>query len=148
MRTYSLRPKEVSRSWYLLDASDTSLGRTATTIASLLLGKHKPAQSPHIDNGDFVIVINSDRLKITGEKMLNKLYRRHSGHPGSLRQKNLKDLLTKDSTLIVRSAVRGMLPDNKLRQSRLARLKIYPNSEHPHSGQNPQPLKPAEKDKR
>jgi large subunit ribosomal protein L13 len=148
MRTYSLKTKEIKRQWHLLDAKDAPLGRLATAVASLLLGKQKPRQTPHIDNGDYVIVINSDNLKVTGKKTLDKIYRRHSGYPGGLHQKQLRDVVAKDSTVIIRRAVRGMLPDNKLRQSRLARLKIYPDAEHPHSGQNPQSFKAVGNDSR
>lgn len=140
MRTYSLKLKEVKRQWYVLDAASVPLGRIATEAASLLLGKKKPGQSPHIDGGDYVIVINSDNLVVTGKKTLDKLYHRHSGYPGGIYEKQLKEMLAKDSTDIIRRAVRGMLPDNKLRRGRLARLKVYPSTEHPHSGQSPQIL--------
>lgn len=140
MKTYSLKPKDVTRKWYLLDASDTPLGRLATNAASLLLGKHKAGQSPHIDGGDYVVVINSNDLVVTGNKTLGKIYSRHSGYPGGLRQKTLKDLSAENSTEVIRRAVRGMLPVNKLRKNRLNRLKIYPDSEHKHEGQNPEPI--------
>jgi large subunit ribosomal protein L13 len=124
----------------LIDAAEAPLGRLATEAASLLLGKHKTSKTPHIDGGDYVVVINSDQLVVSGKKTLDKLYSRHSGYPGGLRQKPLKDLLAQNSTIIITHAVRGMLPDNKLRQDRLNRLKVYPASEHPHAGQNPQQL--------
>src|SRR3990167_2524405 len=115
MKTYSLKPQEISRKWYVLDASEAPLGRLATTAASLLLSKQKPAQTAHIDSGDYVVVINSDQLVVTGNKTLGKIYSRHSGYPGGLRQKPLKDVAAEDSTQIIKHAVRGMLPDNKLR---------------------------------
>ena len=140
MKTFSLKPKEVIRKWYLVDASEHSMGRIATTAASLLLGKHKAGLTPHVDGGDYVVVINSDKLIITGNKSLGKIYSRHSGYPGGLRQKNLKDMIAKNSPAVIRQAVRGMLPDNRLRQDRLNRLKIYPSNEHPHEGQSPEPV--------
>ncbi|MEX0881781.1 MAG: 50S ribosomal protein L13 [Candidatus Saccharimonadales bacterium] len=145
MRTFSLIPKLIARKWHLIDASEAPMGRVATTAASLLIGKHKVTQSAHLDSGDFVIVINSDKLVITGNKTLGKLYRRHSGYPGGLREKSLKDLAAENSAKIIWQAVRGMLPDNKLRKSRLGRLKIYPGSEHPHAGQNPEPVSMSER---
>ncbi|MBI2007914.1 50S ribosomal protein L13 [Candidatus Saccharibacteria bacterium] len=145
MRTFSLKPKLIARKWHLIDASKAPMGRVATVAASLLIGKHKATQSAHLDSGDFVIVINSDNLVITGNKTLGKLYRRHSGYPGGLREKSLKDLAARNSEKIIWQAVRGMLPDNKLRKSRLGRLKIYPDSEHPHAGQNPEPVSISER---
>lgn len=132
----------------MIDASGIPMGRVATTVASLLIGKHKAAQTPHMDSGDFVVVINSDKLLITGNKTLGKLYSRHSGYPGGLRQKNLKDLMAGNSAEIIKHAVRGMLPDNKLRRSRLNRLKVYPGSEHPHEGQAPEPMSVKERGKK
>ncbi len=148
MKTFSLKPKLISRKWHLIDASEASMGRVATTTASLLIGKHKATQSAHLDSGDFVIVINSDKLVITGNKTLGKLYRRHSGYPGGLREKSLKDLAAENSQKIIWQAVRGMLPDNKLRKTRLNRLKIYPGSGHPHAGQNPEPVSMSERGKK
>ena len=135
MKTFSPKPQSVVREWHIIDASEYPLGRVSTKTASLLLGKHKPAQSPHVDGGDHVVIINSDNVRVTGNKEQDKLYRRHSGYPGGLREKSLKDIASQDSTRIIYKAVRGMLPDNKLRKGRLARLKIYAGSEHPHGGQ-------------
>jgi large subunit ribosomal protein L13 len=140
MKTFSLKTKDVTRQWYLIDAAEAPLGRLATVVAGLLLGKHKTSKTQHIDGGDYVIVINSDKLMVSGKKTLDKLYSRHSGYPGGLRQKPLKDLLAQNSTAIIKHAVRGMMPDNKLRHSRLNRLKVYATDEHPHAGQNPEQL--------
>ncbi|HEY5549676.1 MAG TPA: 50S ribosomal protein L13 [Candidatus Saccharimonadales bacterium] len=138
MKTFSLKAKDITRKWYLIDASEAPMGRVSVAAASLLLGKHKATRTSHVDSGDYVVVTNSDKLVITGNKSLGKLYSRHSGYPGGLRQKPLKDLLSQNSVEIIRQAVRGMLPDNKLRKGRLNRLKIYPGSEHPHEGQGPE----------
>lgn len=138
MKTFSLKSKGITRKWYLIDAAEAPMGRIATKVAGLLIGKHKATQTPHMDGGDFIVVINSDKLLVTGNKTLDKLYSRHSGYPGGLRQKPLKDLMTENSAEIIKHAVRGMLPDNKLRKGRLNRLKIYPDSEHPHEGQSPE----------
>ena len=145
MKTYSIKPKEINRKWYLIDASKLPLGRLATTTAGLLIGKGKTSQTPHIDGGHFVVITNSDNLVITGNKTLGKIYYRHSGYPGGLRQKSLKDVAAEDSPQIIRHAVRGMLPDNKLRKGRLERLKIYPGNEHPHTGQSPEPFSSTER---
>jgi large subunit ribosomal protein L13 len=137
MKTFSQQPQAVSRQWHIMDASDAPLGRVATKSASLLIGKHKPQLSPHVDGGDYVVIINSDKLRVTGNKSEDKLYRHHSGYPGGLKETPLKDLSTQDSTKIIRHAVRGMLPFNKLQKGRLDRLKIYTGGEHPHGGQVP-----------
>jgi large subunit ribosomal protein L13 len=134
MKTYSPKPQAVSRQWHVLDASDASMGRIATKSAGLLIGKHKPQLAPHVDGGDYVVIINSDKLRVTGNKAQDKMYRHHSGYPGGLKETPLKDLSKQDSTQIIRHAVRGMLPVNKLRSGRLDRLKIYTGSEHPHGG--------------
>jgi large subunit ribosomal protein L13 len=130
----------MNRKWYLIDASTMPLGRLATTIAGLLIGKHKVNQAPHIDSGDYVVVINSDKLQVTGNKLKGKLYYSHSGYPGGIHQKSLGDILKRNSAEIIKHAVRGMLPDNKLRRARLSRLKVYRDDQHPHTAQNPQPL--------
>lgn len=140
MKTYSAKPSEVTRKWYVIDASDTTLGRVATQAASLLIGKGKPMVTSHIDCGDFVIVINTDKLVVTGAKMTDKMYYRHSGYPGGLTETQLKDVIIKDSTRAIYDAVRGMLPVNKLRDGRLARLKLYAGAEHNHAAQKPETL--------
>jgi len=140
MKTYSQKPAQVQRSWFLLDASEAPLGRIATKVAKLLLGKEKPAITSHVDGGDYVIIINANNLVLTGEKDKKKIYYRHSGFPGGLYARSLKEQHEKDPAKIIYKAVRGMLPDNKLRRQRLARLKIYPDMTHEHSAQKPQQL--------
>lgn len=140
MNTYSAKPSDVTRKWYVVDASETTLGRVATQVATLLTGKGKPMFTSHIDCGDFVVVINADKLQVTGAKMTDKMYYNHSGYPGGLRERQLKDVVEKDSTEVIRQAVRGMLPGNKLRDGRLARLKIYGGAEHNHAAQKPEVL--------
>ena len=140
MNTYSAKPSDVTRKWYVVDASETTLGRVATHVATLLTGKGKPMFTSHIDCGDFVVVINADKLQVTGAKMTDKMYYNHSGYPGGLRERQLKDVVEKDSTEVILQAVRGMLPGNKLRDGRLARLKIYGGAEHNHAAQKPEVL--------
>ncbi len=137
-KTYSVKPSEVKRSWHLIDASEASLGRVSAACAILLLGKEKPYYSHHIDCGDYVIVVNADSLKVTGNKLTHKKYYRHSGHPGGLHSRSLKEQMEKDSTKVIIKAVRGMLPNNKLLDGRLARLKVYPGKDHNHSAQQPE----------
>jgi len=137
MKTYSAKPKEVVRKWYVLDASQTTLGRVATKAATLLTGKGKPMFTHHIDCGDFVVVINAEKLVVTGDKLAQKTYYRHSGYPGNLRAVTLGDKLAKDPTDVLLRAIRGMLPVNKLRDGRLDRLKIYAGAEHKHEAQKP-----------
>jgi large subunit ribosomal protein L13 len=137
MKTYSAKPTEVVRKWYVLDASEAPLGRMATVAATLLTGKGKPQFTKHIDVGDYVIVINADKLVVTGNKLEDKMYYRHSGYPGGLREETLKDKMAKDPTTAVAKAIRGMLPVNKLRPGRLERLKVYAGAEHTHAPQQP-----------
>jgi large subunit ribosomal protein L13 len=138
MKTYSAKPSEVVRQWYVIDASEATLGRVSTKIATLLTGKGKPMFTHHIDCGDHVIVINTDKLVVTGNKMSDKMYYRHSQYPGSLKEATLADKMAKDSTDVIRLSVKGMLPKNKLVDERLARLKIYAGAEHNHEAQKPQ----------
>ena len=147
MKTYSAKPSDVTRSWYVIDASEAPLGRLATRIADLLTGKGKPMFTRHIDTGDYVIVINSDKLVVTGKKLDDKMYYRHSNYPGGLTETTLKAQMDKDSTKVIHKAVRGMLPVNKLRDDRLARLKIYRGKEHNHTAQQPTVLKMKEGNK-
>lgn len=140
MATYSAKPSEVTRKWYVIDASEAPIGRVATQVATLLTGKGKPMYTAHIDCGDNVIVINTDKLVVTGDKMEKKMYYRHSGYPGGLKEPALKDVMAKDSTRAIFAAVRGMLPVNKLRDGRLARLKLYAGAEHNHAAQKPEVL--------
>jgi len=137
MKTFSAKPADVTRKWYVVDASEVPLGRLATVTASLLLGKGKPTITSHVDGGDFVIVINSDQLVVTGNKLHDKMYYHHSHYPGGLTETKLSDKIAKDSTTVIQKAVRGMLPSNKLRDGRLQRLKVYTGSEHQHEAQKP-----------
>jgi len=138
MKTYSAKPSEVTRAWYVIDASEAPLGRVSTKIATLLTGKGKPMFTHHIDCGDFVVVINTDKIVATGTKMDDKMYYRHSQYPGSLKEINLRDKIAKDSTEVIRLAVKGMLPKNKLMDERLKRLKIYKVDMHNNGAQKPQ----------
>lgn len=138
MKTYSAKPTEVTRKWYVIDASEAPLGRVATQIATLLTGKGKPMFTKHIDCGDYVIVVNADKVHVTGNKLDTKTYYRHSGHPGGLTETSMRDVMEKDSTKVVFASVRGMLPVNKLRDGRLERLKIYAGAEHNHEAQKPE----------
>ena len=141
MKTFNLKPADVKRKWYVVDASEGTLGRVSSAIAKLLIGKGKPEYTPHVDNGDFVIVVNASFLKVTGNKMNDKSYYKHSGYPGNLRQKSLAEKMADSPSKVIFLAVRGMLPINKLRDGRLSRLKIYDGLEHEHSAQNPEKLK-------
>lgn len=138
MKTYSAKPTDVTRKWYIVDASEAPLGRVATKIAKLLTGKDKPMFTHHIDTGDYVIVINAEKVVVTGSKMDTKMYYSHSGFPGGLREATMREKQVKDPTHAVFHAVRGMLPVNKLRDGRLARLKIYAGTEHAHEAQKPE----------
>jgi len=140
MKTFSAKPTDVTRKWYVIDASEAPLGRVATQIATLLTGKGKPMFTKHIDTGDYVIVINTDQVKVTGNKLDTKTYYRHSGHPSGLTETSMRDVMEKDSTKVVFTAVRGMLPVNKLRDGRLDRLKIYAGAEHNHEAQKPETI--------
>jgi large subunit ribosomal protein L13 len=137
MKTYSAKPSDVTRAWYVVDASEVTLGRVATKVAKLLTGKDKPMFTHHIDTGDFVVVVNADKLKVTGDKLDSKMYYHHSGFPGGLRETTMRDKMEKDSTEVLIHAVRGMLPINKLRDDRLKRLKVYAGAEHNHAAQKP-----------
>lgn len=147
MKTYSAKPSDVTRKWYVVDASEATLGRVATQVATLLTGKGKPMFTHHIDVGDFVVVVNADNLVVTGNKLEDKMYYRHSHYPGGLTEMQLKDKMAKDSAEVITHAVRGMLPVNKLRDGRLARLKVYSGMEHNHAAQKPEkfPLKEGKK---
>ena len=140
MTTYSARPTDVTHNWYVVDASGKTLGRLATTIATYLQGKHKPIYTAHIDCGDNVVVINAAQIKVTGGKLQDKMYYRHSGYPGGLTAIRLVDQLAKDPTKVIEETVRGMLPKNRLSAERLKRLKVYPTAEHPHDPQQPKRL--------
>ena len=137
MKTFSLKNTEVDRDWVIFDASDKVLGRFATKIADKLRGKDKPTFTPHVDGGDFVVVINAEKLKVTGNKAEQKKYYKHSLYPGGLKVKSYKDVLEKNPERIIENAVKGMLPKNKLGKSIIKKLKVYSGSEHPHESQNP-----------
>jgi len=140
MKTYSAKPGEVAREWYLVDAQGQTLGRLATQIADTLRGKRKPQFTPHVDTGDFVVVVNAEKIAVTGNKLDQKRYYRHSGYPGGLRSRTLREQLDRRPTEVLRTAVRGMLPKNRLARRKLTKLKIYAGPEHPHEAQNPRPL--------
>lgn len=137
MKTYTAKPHEIERTWHLIDAEGKTLGRLAATIADLLRGKHKPIFTPHIDTGDFVVVVNAEKINFTGNKGQQKKYWRHSGYPGGFRQTKLDDLMEKHPTRALEFAVKGMLPHTKLGSAQLKKLKLYTGPEHPHQAQQP-----------
>jgi large subunit ribosomal protein L13 len=139
-KTYSTKPTDVERKWYVVDAQGQTLGRMAARIAHILKGKHKVEYVPHMDVGDFVIVINAEKIHVTGRKMDQKIYYHHSGYPGGLSKMNLRDQLVKHPTRAVERAVRGMLPKNRLGRKMFSKLKVYAGSEHPHTAQKPEVL--------
>lgn len=137
MRTYSPKPGEVSREWFVIDATDVVLGRLASQVATLLRGKHKPTFAPNVDTGDFVVVINADKVALTGSKAEQKMAYHHSGYPGGLSATNYTELLEKNPRRAVEKAVGGMLPHNKLGRAQLKKLKVYAGPDHPHAAQQP-----------
>lgn len=137
MKTYSAKPTDVTRAWYVIDASDVPLGRLSTRVAELLIGKGKPQFTKHIDCGDFVVIINAKNLVVTGKKLTDKKYYRHSNFPGGIKEQSLQDKMDKDPADVIVHSVRGMLPVNKLRSPRLARLKVYAEDAHNHEAQKP-----------
>ena len=139
-RTYSAKPSEVTRQWFVVDAEGKTLGRLASAIAATLRGKNKPMYTPHIDTGDFVIVLNAGKVKVTGNKETQKIYYSHSNFPGGLKATSLKDLRARHPDRIIENAVRGMLPRNALGKAQLRKLKIYEGTEHPHAAQQPATL--------
>ena len=140
MKTYTAKPGEVTRDWYIVDADGLTLGRLATLIADTLRGKRKPQYTPHVDTGDFVVVVNAEKIAVTGNKLDQKKYYRHSGYPGGLKERTLREQLERRPTEVLRKAVKGMLPKNRLAAQQLTKLKIYAGPEHPHAAQNPRPL--------
>lgn len=138
MKTYMAKPLEVERKWYLIDASGQTLGRLASEVATLLRGKHKPEYTPHVDTGDFVIIINAEKIVLTGNKLDQKKYRHHSGYPGGLKETSYRELLNKRPEKAIEVAVRGMLPKNRLGRKLFTKLKVYRGSEHPHQAQKPE----------
>jgi large subunit ribosomal protein L13 len=141
MKTWNAKPGEVDRRWYVVDAEGQTLGRLATRIADTLRGKNKPQYTPHVDTGDFVIVVNAEKIAVTGKKLDEKRYYRHSGYPGGLRSRTLREQLDRQPTEVIRKAVKGMLPRNRLARAQITKLKVYAGPEHPHSAQAPEPLK-------
>jgi large subunit ribosomal protein L13 len=140
MRTYQATPEDRERVWYVVDAENKTLGRLASQIAEVLRGKRKPTYTPHIDVGDFVIVVNAEKVAVTGDKREKKLYWRHSGYPGGIRSRTLGDLLEKRPEEVIRRAVKGMLPRNRLARQQLRKLKVYAGPDHPHQAQKPEQL--------
>ncbi|MFH0703357.1 MAG: 50S ribosomal protein L13 [bacterium] len=144
MKTFSAKPCEIEAKWYVIDAEGKVLGRLATMIANILRGKHKPQYTSHIDTGDFVIVINADKIKVTGKKETDKIYYHYTGYPGGLRSIKYKDLISKHPTRALEKAVRGMIPHNSLGDKQFKKLKIYTGTEHPHQAQLPVEYKELE----
>ncbi len=140
MGTYSPKPGEIERQWHVIDASDVVLGRLATHAATLLRGKHKPTFAPHVDTGDFVIVVNADKIALTGNKRQTKIAYRHSGYPGGLKRVNYEELLAKRPERAIELAVKGMLPHNRLGRTLIKKLKVYAGPTHPHEAQQPKPF--------
>src|SRR5437660_2625934 len=140
MKTYVATPATAERNWLVVDATGKTLGRLATQLADALRGKRKPEYTPHIDTGDFVIVVNAEKISVTGQKRTEKLYHRHSGYPGGLKTRTLNDMLERRPEEVIRLAVKGMLPRNRLARKQLTKLKVYAGPEHPHTAQKPQPM--------
>ncbi|MDD4145741.1 MAG: 50S ribosomal protein L13 [Clostridia bacterium] len=138
MQTFMAKAQDISRKWYLIDATEKTLGRLATEIATILKGKNKPIYTPHVDTGDFVIVVNAEKVKLTGNKLQDKLYITHSGYPGGLKKMNYEALLQKKPELVIEKAVKGMLPHNRLGAAMYKKLKVYKGPEHPHQAQQPE----------
>lgn len=136
--TYMAKPNEVERKWYIIDAEGKTLGRLASEAASILRGKHKPQFTPHVDTGDFVIIINAEKIQVTGNKLRDKFYYRHSGYPGGLKKTSLNDMLRKRPERVIEHAVYGMLPKNRLGNALRRKLKVYAGPEHPHAAQQPE----------
>jgi large subunit ribosomal protein L13 len=140
MRTYSTKPSEIEREWYVVDAEGQTLGRLASEIAKVLRGKHKPIYTPHLDTGDYVIVVNAEKIHVTGRKKDQKMYHHHSGYPGGLTSITLRDQLKRHPTRVIRAAVKGMLPHNRLGRAMLKKLKVYAGDAHPHEAQQPKQM--------
>jgi large subunit ribosomal protein L13 len=139
-KTWNAKPGEIARDWYLVDADGQTLGRLATQIADTLRGKRKAQYTPHVDTGDFVVVVNAEKIAVTGQKLDQKMYHRHSGYPGGLRSRTLREQLDRRPEEVLRKAVKGMLPRNRLSRAQLTKLKIYAGPDHPHEAQAPKPL--------
>jgi len=137
VKTYAVKASEIERGWWLVDASDQTLGRLATRIATLLEGKHKPIYSPHLDSGDHVVVVNAAKVKVTGNKLAQKTYYRHSNYPGGLKEETLQALMARKPEIVIERAVKGMLPRNRLGRAMFKKLKVYAGADHPHQAQQP-----------
>lgn len=136
-KTFSLKSSDIKRNWVLIDATEAPLGRLATVVSQRLVGKYKPTYTPHMDDGDYVVVVNADKLVVTGDKEKSKVYYRHSGYPGSTKAASLGEMKAKDPAKVIASAVKGMLPKNKLADQRMNRLKVFAGEEHTHDAQKP-----------
>lgn len=145
-KTYTAKEEEIERAWWVVDATDQTLGRLASEVATLLRGKHKPTFTPHLDCGDYVVVVNADKVRVTGQKLDQKNYYRHSGYPGGLKTITLREQMARRPDRVIKAAVRGMLPKNKLGRRIRAKLKVYAGPEHPHEAQNPQPYEPVSRE--
>ncbi len=141
MKTYFVKPEEVKREWWVVDAEGQTLGRLASRVAAILRGKHKPYYTPHVDCGDYVIVVNAEKIRVTGRKLDQKIYYRHSGYPGGLYQRTLREMLQKHPERVIELAVKRMLPKNRLGRKMFKKLKVYAGPNHPHQAQQPKPLK-------
>ncbi len=144
-KTFTPTPADIKRDWFVVDATDQTLGRLASDVAHILRGKHKPTYAPHMDGGDFIVIINAEKVAVTGNKEVQKRYFRHSGYPGGLREFTLDEMRERFPERVIENAVRGMLPKNKLGRKMFGKLKVYAGSEHPHGPQNPQPLEIGKK---
>ena len=140
MKTYHAKPGEVEREWVLIDATDQVLGRVATKAATILKGKHKPQYTPHVDTGDFVVIVNADKIRVTGAKTTDKVYSRHTGYPGGLKQETFEEAMAKHPERVIEHAVKGMLPKNTLGRAMGKKLKVYAGPDHPHTAQNPRKI--------
>jgi large subunit ribosomal protein L13 len=140
MKTYSANEQSVKRDWYVVDADGKTLGRLASELATRLRGKHKPVYTPHADTGDYIVVINAEKVKVTGNKAKDKMYYRHSGFPGGIKEANFEKLIARKPEMVIETAVKGMLPHNPLGRAMFRKLKVYAGAEHPHTAQQPQPL--------
>lgn len=141
MKTYNQKASEINREWWIIDASTLPLGKLAVVIADKLMGKSKVTYTPHIDNGDYVVVVNAKNIQVTGDKMVQKMYHRHSGFPGGITSLKLEEVIEKDPAMAINEAVKGMLPKNKLAAERMKRLRVFLGAEHAHTAQNPKEIK-------
>lgn len=144
-KTFTPTPADITREWFVVDATDQTLGRLASDVAHILRGKHKPTYAPHMDGGDHIVIVNAEKVAVTGNKALQKVYYRHSGYPGGLRELSFEEMRKRYPDRIIEGAVRGMLPKNKLGRKMLSKLKVYAGPEHPHGPQKPQPLEIGKK---